>query len=471
MSSELEPPIFRLPTELLVKILDLGSQGQYGDPQLHRLANARLLRLSKVCSRWHTVALGTPALWATIHVRVNLSTRVPSDSSLRNRLETRAEPLLRAALERSENTPLTLMVDLRPEWTDGLLQMLMQQSERWLNVDLTLYGHSIERIRDAKNRLPLLRRLSLALLTGFDDPPCNAFAVAPALTHVSLYAPGWPPPSLPWSQLHELNVDPDTIADNSASMDEAMGCLCFCPSNCSVTISDIYVDATGWQSPVEPTITSPIEVLHLEASQATNEHTSPPETLARVFESLNLAHLRDLDIRSSLGKLLSWSPEAFSAFGGRSRLITRLFLKNIIIHDHELVKALAVVPALRDLSISDIHNSDADVNHQIVTAELYRQLTRNNSRSSLVPHLQRLSCASLFEEPENDALLRALLESRIKAPDVFKLDCGVYASAELHEVGYDLSDTEVRMERLSKMVELVGPGLNAYIHLDFSDAW
>ncbi|KAJ6542802.1 hypothetical protein B0H19DRAFT_957834, partial [Mycena capillaripes] len=64
-------PIRQLPAELLVKIFTLCSPAwdspDYDDAteetELRRVAKVHLLQLSLVCSRWHTLAMGTPTLW------------------------------------------------------------------------------------------------------------------------------------------------------------------------------------------------------------------------------------------------------------------------------------------------------------------------------------------------------------------------------------------------------------------------
>ncbi|KAJ7234691.1 hypothetical protein C8J57DRAFT_1089509, partial [Mycena rebaudengoi] len=72
-------PFRRLPSEILVEIFQLcspaitdftGSSGYrdgYRDGLCH-VANFPLLQLAGVCSRWHTLVMGTQALWTTIRV-------------------------------------------------------------------------------------------------------------------------------------------------------------------------------------------------------------------------------------------------------------------------------------------------------------------------------------------------------------------------------------------------------------------
>ncbi|KAJ6598591.1 hypothetical protein B0H10DRAFT_1729467, partial [Mycena sp. CBHHK59/15] len=55
-------PIRRLPSEVLLEIFNMPTAQE----RLRRLAKPHLLNLSQVCSTWHTLAIGTPALWAMI---------------------------------------------------------------------------------------------------------------------------------------------------------------------------------------------------------------------------------------------------------------------------------------------------------------------------------------------------------------------------------------------------------------------
>ncbi|KAJ6574557.1 hypothetical protein B0H19DRAFT_934429, partial [Mycena capillaripes] len=73
-------PIRSLPPELLLKIFaHCSPDSQLDNPSgtwnrsarrehMEGLAKPHLLRLSRVCSGWHTVVMGSPSLWATIEV-------------------------------------------------------------------------------------------------------------------------------------------------------------------------------------------------------------------------------------------------------------------------------------------------------------------------------------------------------------------------------------------------------------------
>ncbi|KAJ7653037.1 hypothetical protein B0H17DRAFT_865281, partial [Mycena rosella] len=74
-------PIRRLPSEILVDIFalcagsfapecDIGGDGQETPVaiEMSRIAQMPLLTASAVCSRWHTIVMGTPTLWDTVEL-------------------------------------------------------------------------------------------------------------------------------------------------------------------------------------------------------------------------------------------------------------------------------------------------------------------------------------------------------------------------------------------------------------------
>ncbi|KAJ7649027.1 hypothetical protein DFH06DRAFT_944798, partial [Mycena polygramma] len=83
-------PVRRLPSEILAEIFalcwdsftpfmeDVDCDSVSLPTEIARLAHAPLLNLSRVCVRWHNIALGTPALWSRIELEAILWTAAPS---------------------------------------------------------------------------------------------------------------------------------------------------------------------------------------------------------------------------------------------------------------------------------------------------------------------------------------------------------------------------------------------------------
>lgn len=120
--------------------------------------------LEYVCRRWKDVCRSTPALWCYIDITSRLAS------------------VLRATticLSRSGNFPLTVVSRLSNSslsdafaattrlsaHTSAAVDLLLGQSERWLQLELTLMDEHFEAFLGVKDRLPLLQKLAIRTLT------------------------------------------------------------------------------------------------------------------------------------------------------------------------------------------------------------------------------------------------------------------------------------------------------------------
>ncbi|KAJ7779839.1 hypothetical protein B0H16DRAFT_726826, partial [Mycena metata] len=157
-------PVRCLPAETLVEIFGLAVQ-EARAADIHRthvspqmamadLANAPLLALSRVCTVWHEIAIGTPSLWATDQV----------DSALWATPATSAKmmDLLRVVLKRSKSLPLEIWIFSHQEVPhDPALELLAQHSERWRSLKISGTNFDLGPLVNIKGRLPQLESLSL----------------------------------------------------------------------------------------------------------------------------------------------------------------------------------------------------------------------------------------------------------------------------------------------------------------------
>ncbi|KAJ7613143.1 hypothetical protein FB45DRAFT_1036671 [Roridomyces roridus] len=166
--------------------------------------------LLQICHQWRDVALGTPALWSSIHVDVN---RNPP-SAYEQHLE-----LLELWLERSGTYPLSIRLwDMRPDEeladvpTTKLLDAILRHSSRWQEVDITV---PYELLRVVTTPMPVLCRVSvgpaerqLPLDTTPSATAVALFTSAPDLRTVVLH-PSCNPftITLPWSQITTLTAE------------------------------------------------------------------------------------------------------------------------------------------------------------------------------------------------------------------------------------------------------------------------
>ncbi|KAJ7121756.1 hypothetical protein C8R43DRAFT_900178 [Mycena crocata] len=153
-------PVRALPAEILGEIFAPFSQShksRNGDEELKNLAKSELLELSKVCSRWHRVILGTPHLWSDIAVNFDHWPDNPSEGSQNLNL-------LRNSLERGAHHPLTLSLtiinDQKFEIDVSALTLLAKHSQRWQHLSFLGFPSILDHISHTKDKLDALETLS-----------------------------------------------------------------------------------------------------------------------------------------------------------------------------------------------------------------------------------------------------------------------------------------------------------------------
>ena len=187
-------PVRSLPVEILSEIF-LRIRDATTPDTTHGEWNIRSPKLNKtplllgsVCSRWRTVTLSTPSLWASFSLTVG-SDHVE-----------RSTALAEMWLARAGVGPLSISLcahiyihSMRP-----FMQTFLPYCERWYEIKLDLPTAFMDNWYPAKNRLLSLHKLFIGTRCG----PNDVFALAPRLRH--LYLDSYYPPSefqLPWSQL------------------------------------------------------------------------------------------------------------------------------------------------------------------------------------------------------------------------------------------------------------------------------
>ncbi|KAJ6596393.1 hypothetical protein DFH09DRAFT_1072429 [Mycena vulgaris] len=142
-----------------------------------------------------------------------------------------------------------------------------------------------------------------------------------------------------------------------------------------------------------------------------NSDYSTPEhclkALSDIFTNLTLTlpHLRDLNFRSQEApfSLISWPHSAFMDLAARSSFhihLHSLSLCDVVVTEAELVEALAVLPLLQCLEISDHQiRGDHGADQLLVTDSLFAALMLKSEPPNprLVPLLQSLLCRSLLQ--------------------------------------------------------------------------
>ncbi|KAJ7657208.1 hypothetical protein DFH06DRAFT_459200 [Mycena polygramma] len=411
----LEAPIRLLPSELLLRIFKSCEQDTTeSDPEsrepvvsdsstaeaLAELARKPLLTVSQVCTRWHDIVLGTPTLWNTIEL----------DSVFElwfdKRAAKTARSLLQLILDRSGSAPLTFGVTVMDRMhCKGILKMLAQHCERWRKVSIYCRSSDLRSLRSIKGRLPLLEMLELEI---HDPPPrpeepfsVDLFELAPRLQSINVG--GRIPPSIGAVHLDKLDAF-GCLGQNARQVACALPFMARMPEGREFRL-ELYVDdwMNGNNSDL-PATTSDIANLSMDICDCFEREDST-SALDSVFASLTLPHLRTLTFSSVETPcfLIPWTHSSFLALAARSSFSTHLeslCLCDVVVTEAELLGALAVLPSLQHLEISDHRIIEEDGADQLlVTDSLFSALTLKFTPDapSLVPLLQSILCQSILQ--------------------------------------------------------------------------
>ncbi|KAJ7177212.1 hypothetical protein C8R43DRAFT_506415 [Mycena crocata] len=411
-------PIRQLPGEILVEVftlnlnswtVDQSDEEESVQNEMALLANKPILTVAQVCLRWRSIAMNTPALWT----RLDLGSILWSTPTAINKVM----ELLRTALERSNNSPLSLLI-----WDQihqAALELLVVHSERWQEVTFFLPSSELHRLSGVRGRLPMLEFLEV----GTDDEECpvslDIFDDAPKLTSFSVDGPllgkiTTPPPS----QLRTFAC----LADRWSQVAVSMSSMSALPQGATYSLQ---LDISAWHDAPNhilalniPQTMSDISTFSLELYYNSSSPTMA-QASAQIFASLTLPHLRDLGFKdcredrlSIIADRLPWPHAEFLSLSIRSSFHTHLEtlrLLCVIITEAELVECLGALPYLRRLEIADHEPGNGRL---LLTDNLFRQLTKTPESPGLVPQLRSLNCVSALRF--SDSVYLAFLVSRME---------------------------------------------------------
>ncbi|KIK62778.1 hypothetical protein GYMLUDRAFT_242421 [Collybiopsis luxurians FD-317 M1] len=197
-SEATSPHVNHLPSELLVEIFEHYVETQCADI-LDR--NNGIWLLTKICSRWRSLALSVPTLWSLIVIKLWTTTVPGTYPDLL--------PVVTHFLTRSRNCPLSIRLVTQSNTHAPLLERLCEHSRRWARVALCMPVSQYPALNEKPLNLESLLELELEISHAFVGRPLRAFKLhtfrnAPNLRSLSL--PNWhfdPIKSLdiPWHQL------------------------------------------------------------------------------------------------------------------------------------------------------------------------------------------------------------------------------------------------------------------------------
>ncbi|KAF9060844.1 hypothetical protein BDP27DRAFT_1429607 [Rhodocollybia butyracea] len=317
------------------------------------------MAISSVCSRWRTLALSSPSLWANLAVETYATTLDKAETFFGF-----TDVVIRY-LERSGNSPLTLTLTIHglsdsPSAKAASLIHLTQHTWRWKTFKYR-GNHSLTRYNlPFSLRFPLLVKLDITKLKELGRfEHCSRLHALSAPWHAG-------PSPRTYNQLEHLKFRGHSLAD----LAEALHAF---PSLKSLRLTDT-VSPNGHALGTSPkaNITS-FAFLHGLTSE-------------KVFSSFTFPCLTDLVVS---GRTAHWRPtKAFTSFISRSScMITTFTLRRIAVSDVDLIATLRLMPALLHLEVAQ-RSSPVDLTTvDLLTLRFISSLIHHQSTSvSLVPN-------------------------------------------------------------------------------------
>ncbi|KAJ7671316.1 hypothetical protein DFH06DRAFT_1365996 [Mycena polygramma] len=413
--------IRRLPTELLVEIFtqcwnsftpdfdDIDVVSASFATEIERLAHAPLLDLSRVCSKWHAIALNTPSLWCDVQLDGVLWG--PTLDHIR-----KAKKLLQVILRRGDALPLSVALSkYGPNpFPPSVIQLLAAHSQRWHTLICPL--SLIIAFSAVKGKLPRLHFLDIDVWEedseGIDESQAlDILDPAPNLKylHLPVSLPASMQTKLPLEQLRGLeyrDIESDEISDALSSMARL-------PIG-----AEFRLELFLWSEEPEslyvgiPHLTSKISTLYIELLEDF-EPVHAQIALGCIFANITLPLLQDFELESlEYPRLpIAWPHAEFLALSARSAFDTHLVALEIYevnLTEAQLLECLAGLPALERLAISDHQPIKYEGADQIlITDTLFSKLSRTDC-TCLVPRLNSLGCQTLLKF-DDEALLTLVL--------------------------------------------------------------
>ncbi|KAJ7285200.1 hypothetical protein C8J57DRAFT_1462200 [Mycena rebaudengoi] len=361
--------IHRLPSEILCGIFAFIP------------ADVHLERIAGVCSRWHGLVMGTPALWCELWLNTD---HLPSDA------EERLMHILKCVLDRGANSPLTARVTCRLH--PKLLELFAQYSHRWRD----LYVHGIPYgglgpLNSVRGHLPLLESLDINA-SGASPGAMDIFNDAPRLTRLTFCGSGDSLSSFPLTQLQHLSYEVE-----ASGLGAALAVMSDLPRIVTCRL-ETQVSDSALPFGLSPIVAN-VPALVLAVIDDDERHGG--EVLGEIFENLTIG-VQDLSIVSTshpYNILLCWPHPQSVAFFSRpslSRTLKRLNIWDVIIAEDELIQCLGELPALEDLLIREHFHHP-----RLVTDSLLRNLTWTSDPACIVPRLRLLECLTFLEFADN----------------------------------------------------------------------
>ncbi|KAL0565196.1 hypothetical protein V5O48_016833 [Marasmius crinis-equi] len=397
-------PVQRLPNEILDEIFRhtsgqnlLGSVPVCWDPEyLPRSRISMAFRISSVCSRWRSIALSLPAIWANMWIL----------------LVGNAEQAVQLCLQRSQQHPLTLKLDV---WTDGegqeIVQEVIRNTWRWKYLDLSRGTPDLVESFDTPHPFPILEAVSIpAYCVDAFFEECVSYT--PRLSRLEYFLDDvtdgvdrlYLRHKIPWASIRQLvwSYDfQDTLDSVLTALRQvgiqlvSLGYLItfpFGPGDNGLGLSRPY------PKPVAPVtssdlITSPIRSLSLSLTRVDDSYAPSCNILHDLIRRLTLPSLESLSVASenavnsphstiSVPQEMEWPRDALNECIQRSNCttLTTLTLEGIPLIDSDVLSLLEFVPSVETLTLREFG-----------TLAEFKQINGTFDRPISASHVSRLA--------------------------------------------------------------------------------
>ncbi|KAJ7614189.1 hypothetical protein FB45DRAFT_1036296 [Roridomyces roridus] len=397
------------PAEILVEIFRLSTVDSFPElwhaglalsAELARIANAPLLSLSSVCSRWRSIVQDNPLFWSNIEI----------DGVTEDALD-KTMKLLAVRLERSRDAPLS--VHFSSEGPDDLgphpriFDFLVQHSHKWQTAKFLCSFEDVDTSL-LRGRIPRLESLVLLSTT----PAALDSFVTPSLERLFIQAPqlhsdGF---SAIRTQLREFAC----IATHHDELTDVVGILPTLPDSILVHLAIEFEPEPQF---VLPPVTAP-NIGSLSCTATPYGHSWG---LAPLFTSLTLPQLRKLVLKCDRypRRIVAWPPQQHWAFldmcqrSGFADTLKILSISQVGIVPADLIPLLVVLPALEHLSVGDSPRNDGLEEEALITDGFLRALMEPTP-ALIVPRLSYLACRSRWRGEFTHSFMVDFVLCRVK---------------------------------------------------------
>ncbi|KAK7058227.1 hypothetical protein R3P38DRAFT_3253194 [Favolaschia claudopus] len=340
-------PVHRMPNELLACIFKwcfphqaysvLGPMPQTFGEKVDHICHRHLLKLSRVCFRWHCAVMENPQLWS--HIAIDTHTWDKCDVPVTNLLR-----MVEASLDRGK-----------------LFEVLSKHAPRWQEAIIWAVDGS----------------------NGFQT--CAGKLLQ--LRAVTLFGK--------WKHVEIFRTAP-LLQEGVANVESLSARLSLLPLLTSATEANLLLDlrkSSQIDEPLDLAINSTVQCIHFELATTARSAT----TACRFLENLTFPCLRSFCLYPPIyyNNPPVWNSSRFISLAIRSGFGSRLtqLLVHAIVTDAELLRCLEVLPKLESLSITDSPGATQMVISDLLLTQLQ---CMSDTRSQLVPELQVLTLKTVL---------------------------------------------------------------------------